>query len=183
LPPSPPLPGYRGDKTKPATAETQPYFPISQATAVPHRTLDLTITVLAAQSLPLPPKSKASSFHPYLKVELHVEEPAERQGGHVENEGKEKEGEYKERTKTYKGVDPDFKGEDLEFKAIPGVVDELAFARFIVKDDEIMRDDLAAWACVRLDRLRSGYRFVHLLDGKGRETDGVVLVKIAKRLY
>jgi hypothetical protein len=54
--------------------------------------------------------------------------------------------------------------------------------RFTVRDDEIGRDDLAAWACVRLDRLGEGYRFVHLLDSEGRLTEGVVLVKVEKKL-
>lgn len=54
--------------------------------------------------------------------------------------------------------------------------------RFTVRDDEIGRDDLAAWACVRLDRLGQGYRFIHLLDSKGALTEGVVLVKVEKTL-
>lgn len=96
----------------------------------------------------------------------------------------EKEGQYKARTKTVKATrDPDYRGEVLEFKAIPGVVEELSFVRFIVKDDEsFRRDDLAAWACVRLDRLRLGYRFVRLMDAKGKETDGVLFVKVMKKV-
>lgn len=145
--------------------------------------------MLAAQSIPLPRSDEsAKGFCPYVKVELHVEEP----GGHhlgaaaaatARESGREKEGEYKERTRTLRGCDPDFKGEALAFGAIPGVVEELAFVRFIVRDDELFKDDLAAWACVRLDRLRQGYRFVHLLDALGQETDGVLLVKVAKKLY
>ncbi|KAG9127417.1 hypothetical protein FRC07_014097 [Ceratobasidium sp. 392] len=35
--------------------------------------------------------------------------------------------------------------------------------RFLVKDDEFGTDDLAAWACVRLDRLQEGYRLgIHI---------------------
>lgn len=94
---------------------------------------------------------------------------------------REKEGEYKARTKTRKGRDPEF-GETLGFGKVAGVVPELAFVRFTVRDDDYGRDDLAAWACVRLDRLREGYRFVHLLDAKGVETEGVLLVKVAKRV-
>ena len=99
------------------------------------------------------------------------------------------EGEYKAKTKTQRGCDPDFTpagasgGETLAFAKIPGVVDELTFVRFTVRDDEIGRDGLAAWACIRLDRLKEGYRFVHLLDHDGRESNGVVLVKISKKLY
>jgi hypothetical protein len=148
--------------------------------------MDLTLQILAAQSLPLPPDEKSpSSFRPYLKVELHVEEPGERHGTDaVPAEGKAKEGEYKAKTKSIKGTcDPDFKGQELRFERVPGVVPELSFVRFQVLDDELGRDDLAAWACVRVDRLREGYRFVHLVDAEGVETEGAVLVKVAMKLY
>jgi hypothetical protein len=68
------------------------------------------------------------------------------------------------------------------FKGIPGVVPELSFVRFLVRDDEVGRDSLAAWACVRVDRLREGYRFVHLVDAEGVETEGAVLVKVGVTL-
>ena len=54
--------------------------------------------------------------------------------------------------------------------------------RFKIQDDKIGKDELAAWACIRLDRLRSGCRFVHLLDGTGRESNGALLVVIQKTL-
>lgn len=224
-------PGYRCEKptttiaatatttTNPQEEEKQDKAPQQQPQPphehVQHRTLDLEIKVLAAQNLPLPlDLSSAKSFHPYLKVELHVEEAGERHGYFPEDEHvcppsdaatstttakklpsppddgtsttDDKEGEYKARTKTAPKPtrDPDFKGEMLTFSAIPGVVESLSFVRFIVRDDErFRRDDLAAWACVRLDRLRMGYRFVRLMDAKGRETDGVVLVKVMKKVY
>ncbi|KAL8387913.1 hypothetical protein RB595_009581 [Gaeumannomyces hyphopodioides] len=182
--------GYRGTKTPAAgdvtKAETQ--------ADVAHRTLDLTVEVLAGQDLPLPPgDDNPKSFQPYIKVELHVEEPGERHGTGPGSpsaagaapavETREKEGEYKLKTKSQRGVDPDFAGEPLRFVAVPGVVEELAFVRVTVRDDELGRDDLAAWACVRLDRLRVGYRIVRLLNAKGMETKGLVLVKISKKLY
>ena len=58
----------------------------------------------------------------------------------------------------------------------------LYFCRFKIQDDKIGKDELAAWACIRLDRLRAGYRFVHVLDAAGRETNGVLLVGIEKSL-
>ena len=140
-----------------------------------------------------PDTSKATSFKPYVKVEIHVASPDNRPPTDL-NPGPvtaakptkkstpEAEGEYKLRTKTQKGVDPDFGGELLVFKGIAGVVPPLTFVRFTVRDDEFVRDDLSAWACVRLDRLRSGVRFVHLMDVEGRLTKGVVLVKIEKGL-
>ncbi|KAL2164536.1 hypothetical protein VTH06DRAFT_3753 [Thermothelomyces fergusii] len=172
--------GYRIDKPLPApTAAENP-----QATAVKHYTLDLTIQVLAAQALPLPlGDDNPSSFRPYVKVELHIEEPAERlDRADLPEDGREKEGEYKAKTKSRKGCDPDFDGQELRFEDIPGVVPELSFVRFLVRDDEVGRDSLAAWACVRLDRLRDGFRFVHLADAEGVETEGVILVKVGLRL-
>jgi len=170
--------GFRCDKKTPAASATN----APQAIAVRHYTMDLTIEVLAAQSLPCPPGEKAKSFNPYIKVEVHVEEPGERHGSDLPADGKEKEGEYKAKTKTCKGCDPDFKRQALQFDKIPGVVPELSFVRFLVWGDEIGRDALAAWACVRIDRLREGYRFVHLLDWEGMETEGVILVKVTKTL-
>jgi hypothetical protein len=41
---------------------------------------------------------------------------------------------------------------------------------------------LAAWACIRLDRLQQGYRFIRLLDAKGLASVGLLLVKIEKTL-
>lgn len=231
--------GYRGEKptiasnttTTTTTANPQEVAPQQQKQEPPppppqahiqHRTLDLEIKVFAAQNLPLPPDhTSAKSFHPYLKVELHVEAAGERHGhfpedGHAcdpataaaaaaaaatattskeklggddDNRGKGGGGgggEYKAHTKTSKEAtrDPDFRAERLEFKGIPGVLEELSFVRFVVRDDELFqRDDLAAWACVRLDRLRLGYRFVRLMDAKGRETEGVVLIKVLKKVY
>lgn len=146
-----------------------------------HYTLGLKITIYAAQDLPLPRKDdKASGFRPYVKVELHTEPAHALSAKHEDSHAKE--GEYKAHTRTQKGVNPDFKGEVLAFERVGGVVPELTFVRFLVKDDEIGRDDLAAWMCIRLDRLRSGYRFVKLLTAKGKVSPGVLLVKVEKTL-
>ena len=45
-------------------------------------------------------------------------------------------------------------------------------------NDKFSRDDLAAWACIRLDRLAHGYRLLHLFDAKGVHTKGAILLKI-----
>lgn len=147
-----------------------------------HYALDLKITVYAAQNLPLPHKDdKVSGFRPYVKVELHTEPPhsflrSKQKDAHA------KEGEYKLRTRKQKGLHPSFDSEVLAFERVTGVVPELTFVRFLVKDAELGRDDLAAWACFSLDRLRSGYRFVHLLNVKGMVSGGVLLVKVDKML-
>ncbi|KAI9761935.1 MAG: hypothetical protein M4579_000718 [Chaenotheca gracillima] len=167
--------GYRGLRDS-MTAS------VGQAEAIKHRTLNMTIQVFAAQDLPLPiGDEKTRKFHPYIKCELHVEEPEERSGEPIENGGKSKEGEHKAKTKTQKGSDPDFGGEIIQFSRIKGVVDELSFLRLkILDDDKLGRDDLAAWACIRLDRLRQGYRFVRLFDARGAETVSVLLIKVTK---
>ena len=52
--------------------------------------------------------------------------------------------------------------------------------RFKVEDAKYAKDSACAWACIRLDRLLQGYRFVHLLDMKGAPTQGLLFVKIEK---
>lgn len=44
------------------------------------------------------------------------------------------------------------------------------------------KNTLLAWACIRLDRLQSGYRFIHLLDAAGMPSPGALLVHISKVL-
>lgn len=39
-----------------------------------------------------------------------------------------------------------------------------------------------AWACIRLDRLQEGYRLIKLKTDDGYSSDGVLLVKIEKKL-
>ncbi|KAK2064525.1 phosphatidylinositol-specific phospholipase C [Colletotrichum caudatum] len=170
--------GYRCPKAGP------PPDTVQGVPQIDYKTLDLQIDILAAQNLPLPPgDTKIKGFKPYVKVEIHVESPEERlPGARIKDDGREREGEYKAKTKSNRGVDPDFESEALQFTGVPGVVEELTFVRFTVRDDEIGRDDMAAWAAVRLDRLRSGYRFVHLMDCEGRLTEGVVLVRVTKKL-
>lgn len=59
-----------------------------------------------------------------------------------------------------------------------------AFCRIKVKGERrIGKDELAAWACIRLDRLQPGFRFIHLLDAHAVESRGLLLVKITKRLF
>jgi hypothetical protein len=48
-------------------------------------------------------------------------------------------------------------------------------------DDERLRDDLAGWACYRVDRLLPGYRMIHLYDSNGILTQGIIWVRIARK--
>lgn len=56
--------------------------------------------------------------------------------------------------------------------------------RFKVEDaaSGLISSPCAAWACIRLDRLQTGYRFIHLMSPKGNETSGVLLVHVMKKL-
>lgn len=53
---------------------------------------------------------------------------------------------------------------------------------FKVEDEGLVSSPLVAWACIRLDRLRQGYRFIRLLDAHGNVVRGKILVKISKAM-
>lgn len=118
--------GYRGSTMK----KQRELSNESQADAILHKTLSLTLEIIAGQDIPLPRGDKRHrGFHPYVKCELHVEKPEERSGAPIEAEGKSKEGEFKMRTKASKGIEPNFGGEKIQFLEILGVVEELSFLR------------------------------------------------------
>ncbi len=120
--------GYRSEPLRKVTTISDE----SQADAIAHRMLSLSIEVFAGQNIPLPPyDSKPDRFHPYVRCILHVERPEERSGAPIEGGGKSKEGEYKRRTKTSRGIEPDFGGEKMEFTKVPRVVEELSFVRYV----------------------------------------------------
>ncbi|CAA9964599.1 Phosphoinositide phospholipase C [Pyrenophora teres f. maculata] len=153
----------------------------TQKTAIPHHDLDLSIEFLGGQDIPLPPEEDdPKDFKPYVKVELHVESHEERNAEPVPGNGRSQKGDYKQKTKTSRSPNPDFGREVIKFAGVPGVTEELTFVRFKVMDDERLGDDLAAWACFRLDRLRPGLRMLHLYDSNGVITKGVLLVRIRK---
>ncbi|KAG5927578.1 hypothetical protein E4U42_002085 [Claviceps africana] len=151
---------------------------------VSYKTLNLKITFLAAQSIPLPPGDRSSKgFCPYVKTELHVDACNSHALGRTSSSDSHDSAiRYKARTKTHKGTEIDFASQQISFSDVDGIVEELTFVRFLVRDDELGIDDLSAWACVRLDRLGQGFRFIHLLDAKGRLTEGSILVKVEKTL-
>lgn len=159
-------PGYRSDPSE----------------LVEHKTLDLNITVYAGQHIPLPHDQTEKNFHPYVKCELHVEKPEGGPGEPVDGRGKEVE--YKQKTAYCTGDHPDFgkEGVLLSFPQITMVVEHLSFVRFKIDDAKYAKDELAAWACIRLDRLQPGYRFVQLFDAKGQATAGLLFIKIEKKL-
>ncbi|PWY68345.1 phosphoinositide-specific phospholipase C [Aspergillus eucalypticola CBS 122712] len=160
-------PGYRGSDAQPGIIEP--------------RRLDLTIEFLAGQNIPLPAgHTNENKFYPFVTCLLHVETPDDSFAASDDDTESEKTG-YKHCTKSVTGVNPDFGSQRMEFATVSGFLDELTFVRFKIKDNEWMHNALAAWACIRLDRLQEGYRIIHLNDSTGAPTDGALLVHITKK--
>ncbi|KAF5672054.1 phospholipase [Fusarium heterosporum] len=151
---------------------------------IPSKTLDkIAITVVAAQNLPLLNRhNDPAKFIPYVKIGLHTE-PDALSAMVDENAMPEdvKQVGYSGETRKSKGTSPDFGAETIEFLNIDGVVPELTFLSFMVMNDVPGPDVMAAWACVRLDRLRLGYRFLRLMTHDGRPSKGILLVKTELR--
>ncbi|KAH7334467.1 PLC-like phosphodiesterase [Rhizoctonia solani] len=117
----------------------------------------------------------AEGFKPYVEVQLLAD-------------GLDEDG-VKGKNKPLRGVDVVWEGGSLMGASDPpeivlkasDIVPAASFVRFLVKDEEFGTDDLAGWACVRLDRLQPGYRFIRLYDLHGRlTTNGCLFVKIQK---
>jgi hypothetical protein len=165
--------GYRGSRE---------WTPCVEEPNVKQVVLDrLGIHILAAQDIPLTNRNdKPGDFQPYVKVELHTDShitSRAKQGDDNHTKGTQ----YRAQTGNKRGTSPDFEGEVLDFQNIEGVIPEMAFVTFVVMNDVVGPDELAAWACIRLDRLKSGLRFIHLMDRHGVPSRGVLLVKIEQR--
>ncbi|KAI1076992.1 PLC-like phosphodiesterase [Whalleya microplaca] len=116
-------PGYRSEE-----------WPASQDTAIPQRSMDLIINVLAGQHIPLPEGASSDnvrSFRPLVKCELHVERVEDRSGAFIEGGGRVREPECKQKTGAGKTDHPDFDTEknELHFMGLQNVVEQLSFVR------------------------------------------------------
>ncbi|GKT50975.1 1-phosphatidylinositol 4,5-bisphosphate phosphodiesterase 1 [Colletotrichum spaethianum] len=170
--------GYRRDKTDrlvPGIEEDE-----ELGSKIQSKRLDrVAVTVLSAQNLPLlEPGDEPAKFAPWVKVGLHTEPDAlaimvddDAGGEQVKQVG------YSGQTGKSSSTSPDFCGEVIEFLNIEGVVPELAFLSFMIMNDVVSQSGMSAWACVRLDRLRLGYRFVRLLNRDGMPTRGILFIK------
>ncbi len=96
--------------------------------AIRRETLNLTITILAGQHIPLPPHHDSQAFYPLVKCELHVDKP---EGPLIERGGRTKEGKYKLSTKNRKTENPDWgaDGAVMSFVDVQNVIPELCFLR------------------------------------------------------
>jgi hypothetical protein len=156
---------------------------IHEEPTIPQMALNrLAIKILAIQDIPLAnTNDNPNDFRPYVKVELHTDAyissliQYDNESGHVKGT------KFRAQTTNRKGTSPDFEGEVLDFQNVECVIPQLAFVSFIVMNDVVGPDVLAAWACIRLDRLKSGYRVISLLDKQGGASRGVMLVHITQR--
>ncbi|KAK1540107.1 phosphatidylinositol-specific phospholipase C [Colletotrichum costaricense] len=154
---------------------------LTEVDAAPHGDLELTVTIIAGQHIFVDDDSASDSsrgkhLRPFVKCELHVEIGA--QNGKAADED-----DFKLKTGSRRTDHPEWEnGARLKFPKISRVVEELSFLRFKIEDDPLLGgDELLSWACIRLDRLRPGYRFIKLMDTKNRPIEGgKLLVKIDK---
>lgn len=156
---------------------------------------------------------KISNIKPYVKIQLHVDTHGPPGQGknqtssdstanlvskysdqdtteqvtvpEADDAQNEQERKLKRESKHGRGPNTDFDGElDMVWSDVPDVVDQLSFLRIKVMDDHsFAKDELIAWTCIRLDKLKTGVRFVHLLDVEGEPCEGVLLVVIEKQLH
>ncbi|KHJ31004.1 putative phospholipase c [Erysiphe necator] len=169
---------------------------INMTEKISYQDLDkLTITILAGQHIPVPNDTNAKKFRPYICGKLHIceddteispenEEGASREHrGSSNNNGNGMSYKYKQKTQYQEGNQLNFgrEGFQMSFYVRRHIQEDLSFFSFKIKDSRYLQDELAAWACIRLNRLQSGYRLVRLLDMKPKETSGLLLVKIDKK--
>ncbi|KAI8627933.1 PLC-like phosphodiesterase [Xylariaceae sp. FL1651] len=181
--------GEQGWVLKPPGYRSSDGDPTGSTTCYSDRTFDLIVTVLAGQHIPLPegmPRHKARSLRPLVKCELHVEKAEERLGTSTEGGTKLRTVEWKRQTGSGRTDHPEFdpSNRELCFMGIHKVVETLSFVRFRIENEQsrvpYLKETFAGWACIRLDRLATGYRLVPLLDRDGNETEGILLVKVLK---
>ncbi|KAG5981041.1 hypothetical protein E4U55_003358 [Claviceps digitariae] len=178
--------GEKGWVLKPPGYQSSDRYAETHDEAAPGLTLDLSISIFAGHNIPTEsddhheyPRS-GRAIRPYVKVELHVERSENATGREADDNT------YKKMTEIGKTNNPRFpkSKKALSFTGITKVVPELSFIRFRIGDDSRISTSILAWACIRLDRLRQGYRFVRLMDMNGSPIHrGGLLVKIEKKLY
>ncbi|KAI1156280.1 PLC-like phosphodiesterase [Nemania diffusa] len=160
-----------------------------QTNAISYRTFDLIITVLAGQHIPLPegmPRHESHSLRPLVKCELHIEKAEERSRGPGEGGVRLRPVDWKKQTASGRTDHPEFDREhrELAFRGIHKVEESLSFVKFRVEHEPSriisLKDSFAGWACIRLDRLATGYRLIPLLDHEGNETTGMLFVTVQK---
>lgn len=171
-------PGYRNSDTSSQT----------QHEAATVHTMDMTLTIFKAQHIPVKGHGEEAEHHGST---LHTFTRAEIRTGRFIDFKKDStlaDDTHAKKTHVYKSDHPYYgrAGETLTFKDIPNVVEELSF--LLIKIDEVgvtgvINWPTRAWACIRLDRLQPGYRFIQLMDMTGHAVpEGRLFVKVTKKL-
>jgi hypothetical protein len=170
--------GTGGFMLKPAAFRSYPIGEQAGPRQAP-KAMNIAIEVFASQDLALPHGRSESEFRPMVKCSLHVED------GDAKAVLQPK---LKVHTEASFGRNASWSsraghGAQLAYKDVLVDEEELCFLRLKVMDDVALgKDNLAAWACIRLDRLRTGVRIVRLWDAKGRGDGGLLLVRISKEI-
>ena len=151
--------------------------------------MDITVEVFAAQNLSLPRgKQHGNDFRPYIRSSLHVGSlSTSTSTSSPTSPSKSTQSDMlKAHTTSGSGRDASFsthpgRGAPLTFRDVLVDEEELCFLRLKVVDDVTLgKDSLAAWACIRLDRLKTGLRMVRLWDWGGKGVGGLLLVRVEK---
>ncbi|KIW71386.1 hypothetical protein PV04_03562 [Phialophora macrospora] len=169
--------GYRSDAVASVSSGGGKTPVTAEDSTLKRRSLSLTLTLFAGQNIQPPATGDAHDrMKPYVTCDLHLMIPSEK----TEKTTAQKPRTYKRRSEPSKGPNPDFQRERLCFPRVSDVAEELSFLRLKVKSCEVGKDRLIAFACVRLDRLLQGYRFIRLFDDRGVRSEGRILVKVEK---
>lgn len=153
----------------------KPSMPMKEAP----KTLNLYFRIYAAQGL-----IGDTDMHVRVKIEMHAE-----------RDGEFKSDDWKKETKSRHTTNPDWNGEEIRFLNIgskgdpddhvrghlTGPRENLSFVRFKLEDNNTIKQDvMLAWRAVRLDRLRTGYRFLRLWNAQGEEGGGLLLIHVRR---
>ena len=181
--------GSGGYMLKPASYRSTSFGQQQQYTHPQPQNMDVTIEVFAAQNLSLPRgKQHEHDFRPYIRSSLHVGvlNSSTSASSPTSPSKATQPPMLKARTTSGSGRNASFashpgQGALLSFRDVLVDEEELCFLRLKVVDDVTLgKDNLAAWTCIRLDRLKTGVRIVRLWDWSGKGEGGLLLVRVEK---
>lgn len=137
---------------------------------------------------------QGSIAHPEPRKKKHLGPiPGGGRGG-----GRTKGGEYKRKMKTARTMNPNFGREVFKFESVRTITEEFTSVGYVVTNScgtilsspkltwffssiEVRDgDNLAAWACFRLDRLQTELRTICLYDANRARSKGLLLVRIGR---
>ncbi|KAF7312104.1 Phosphoinositide phospholipase C [Mycena indigotica] len=126
----------------------------------------LSLEIAGISSLPPPNGRGGKSFSTYIKVKLlHAEQ------------------DLKWQTKTQKAQDFPGHGADVmwdERVEWEYSQDELTFIQLTVMENEFGKDDKIVTFCARVEYLQSGWRFIRMLDMKGKNSGATLLTRFTR---